>query len=91
MKVHHINILNRDNYKNFSSSKKDVKTFSEQTNENSQKVYATHLNFKSNSTIPVNLINEYKSKISPKGVLAIEAFLELNAPKETLEKLFYYI
>lgn len=91
MKIQHISILNGDKYTKISSIKKGVETYPEQTAETKQKVYATHLNFKSNSTIPVNIINEYKSQISKKGILPIEAFLKLNAPKETLEKLFCYI
>ena len=93
MNISPINILKEDAYKirTYSSHKNNVQNNASNLINEKQKVYASHLNFKSTATIPVALINEYKHKVHGERVLPIEAFLKLNAPKEVLEKMFCYI
>ena len=80
MNISPINILKEDAYKirTYSSHKNNVQNNASNLINEKQKVYASHLNFKSTATIPVALINEYKHKVHGERVLPIEAFLKLK-------------
>ena len=58
--------------------------------ETKQKVYASNVCFK-NSTPLTNMIGEYKSRINPHTKQAINSFLQIDAPNESLNSLLNYI
>ena len=58
--------------------------------ETKQKVYASNVCFK-NSTSLTKMIGEYKSRINPHTKQAINSFLQIDAPKESMDSLLKYI
>lgn len=92
MKICSINTAEINLHKNnHHSTKKLIVAQNYNIDNNKQKVYASNLNFKASNSAPQALINEYRGLIYNEKIPPIEAFLKLNAPKETLEKMFNYI
>ena len=82
--------FNYNNYIRHSHKMSDVILAEQDKKLDKQKVYATNIAFKSSTQMGA-LINDYKWFVRNDRVPAVQAFLKIKAPKESLEGLLKYI
>lgn len=89
MKIFNINNIQQNQFNNKSNiSKADIVSEPELLSElKSQKVYASHLGFRSSKQASV-LMNDYKWFMSHDKLPAVESFLKIDASAEKMENLF---
>ncbi len=86
-----VNILNIQNFtpKQYDASR-NMSTPQSYIEDKEQKVYAAHLGFKGGKQLSA-LINDYKWFIAHDKMSAVNSFLNIDAPKESMESLIRHI